>query len=42
MDRQIKKAKKVIDKKMEALVKEDKKRDPACHAGEKMMKAKKK
>jgi hypothetical protein len=39
MDAKIKSAKKVIDKKMDKLLKDDKKRDKACDA--KMMKKKK-
>jgi hypothetical protein len=42
MDKQIRKAKKTIDKDLDRLAKADKKRDPYCEAGEKMAKKKKK
>lgn len=42
MDKQIKNAKKKIDKDLNKLAVADKKRDPYCEAGEKMAKKKKK
>lgn len=42
MDKKIKSAKHSMDKKMDKLVKEDKKRDKKCEHAEKMMHKKKK
>lgn len=41
MDKEIKGAKKTIDKKMNKLIKDDKKRDKKCEHDEKMAKKKK-